>query len=81
MEVRIMKGREGNGQDKGKGDSGQGTGGRSRAHAVGLGGGYGLGPGGECVCPKCNYIAPHRLGVPCIDQHCPKCGTRMTRKM
>ncbi|WP_455391799.1 hypothetical protein [[Eubacterium] cellulosolvens] len=66
--------------DQGRGH-GQGGGGRSRARAVGLGGGYGLGPGGECVCPKCNFRAPHRLGVPCIEQHCPECGTRMTREM
>ena len=42
-------------------------------------GGFALGPGGECVCPKCGYKAPHQRGVPCYQQKCPKCGSMMTR--
>ena len=80
-----MKGGKGSVQNKdqgrGRGQRGQGSGGRSKARAIGLGGGYGLGPGGMCVCPNCNFHAPHQLGVPCVEQHCPECGTRMTRVM
>jgi len=42
-------------------------------------GGSGLGPGGECVCPKCGYRAPHTVGAPCMHQKCPKCGATMAR--
>ena len=35
---------------------------------------------GFCVCPKCNERAPHRAGVPCKEERCPKCGTRMMRE-
>jgi hypothetical protein len=43
-------------------------------------GGFGLGPSGECVCPRCGYRTPHQRGVPCYDQTCPKCGSKMTRE-
>ncbi|MHC1611231.1 MAG: hypothetical protein ACXQTW_06520 [Candidatus Methanospirareceae archaeon] len=42
-------------------------------------GGSGLGPGGECRCPNCGYTMPHQTGVPCYQQTCPKCGSKMVR--
>jgi len=39
----------------------------------------GSGPGGECVCPACGKILPHRKGVPCSTLVCPDCGVSMTR--
>ncbi len=41
--------------------------------------GFGLGLGGNCVCLKCGAKAPHRRGIPCYQQTCPKCGSAMTR--
>lgn len=63
----------GSGQRLGGGQS-LGKGGRGRQS-----GGFGLGPSGECICPKCENKVPHQQGVPCYEQHCPKCGTSMTR--
>lgn len=39
-----------------------------------------LGAGGNCICPKCNTKTPHRRGVPCQDEECPKCGAKMLRE-
>jgi hypothetical protein len=41
--------------------------------------GKGMGPGGECVCPDCGHRQPHKRGVPCFRQICPKCGSTMAR--
>ena len=46
----------------------------------GLGGGTAAGPGGDCVCPNCGEKVPHKLGTPCYDQKCPKCGIALTRE-
>jgi len=43
------------------------------------GGSYAAGPGGECICPSCGYKVPHRVGVPCMNEQCPKCGSSMNR--
>ena len=40
----------------------------------------GMGPSGNCKCAKCGYVMPHRPGVPCREERCPKCGTRMIRE-
>ena len=42
--------------------------------------GHGRGAGGFCVCPKCNEKVPHRAGMPCREESCPKCGMRMMRE-
>ncbi len=39
-----------------------------------------MGSGGNCVCPKCGYRAPHRRGLPCQEERCPKCGAKMLRE-
>lgn len=41
--------------------------------------GQGFGPGGECLCPSCGTRIPHKPGVPCVQEKCPKCGTMMIR--
>ncbi|KXA90087.1 hypothetical protein AKJ62_01110 [candidate division MSBL1 archaeon SCGC-AAA259D14] len=58
---------------QGRGQSGSGQ---------GSGRGQGRGGGGvdKCVCPNCGYEAPHQRGVPCVENDCPKCGTRMVGK-
>ena len=57
------------GRGKGRGSDGQGR-----------GGGLAAGPGGYCVCPDCRERVAHQAGTPCYEQHCPKCGTAMTRE-
>jgi len=43
-------------------------------------GGRGLGVGGNCICPNCGYKKPHVRGMPCFNEKCPKCGSKMTRE-
>ena len=52
---------------------------RGRGFGRGMGGQGSFGAGGFCVCPKCGYKEPHKLGEPCYKKKCPKCGTPMTR--
>jgi hypothetical protein len=52
---------------------------RGRGRGRGQGGGVAQGPGGECLCPNCNYREQHQIGVPCYNKKCPKCGAPMTR--
>lgn len=40
----------------------------------------GLGPEGICLCPKCGFKKPHQPGVPCLQEHCPKCGSALIRE-
>jgi len=53
--------------------------GRGRGAGRGRMSGFAAGPSGECVCPKCGAKTPHKTGVPCYQQKCPKCGSSMTR--
>jgi len=39
-----------------------------------------MGAGGACVCAKCGARVPHRPGVPCMDERCPKCGVALVRE-
>lgn len=64
------------GQGRRQGGRGQGRGrGPGR-----MGGRKAAGPNGNCICPNCNHKVPHRVGQPCYDVTCPKCGTQMTRE-
>jgi len=40
----------------------------------------GLGPVGFCICPKCGYRKPHVARIPCHEETCPKCGSRLIRE-
>jgi len=65
-------------------------GGAARGTRVGRGPGQGrrgrmcgpnpAGPGGECICPKCDYKIPHVAGQPCNEEKCQKCGTLLIRE-
>ncbi len=67
----------------GTGPAGQGPGtgrGLGRGQRRGrMGGPFTAGPGGECVCPRCGYRAPHATGQPCNQKSCPACGSPLTR--
>jgi predicted DNA-binding protein (UPF0251 family) len=52
----------------------RGHGGRGRMR-----GPLAAGPGGTCVCPKCKNRIPHKVGIPCYQVKCPKCGSSMIR--
>jgi hypothetical protein len=56
-------------------------GGFGRGGRRGMGGGYRYGPGGECVCPNCNYREPHEANMPCYNRKCPRCGAMLTRSI
>jgi len=63
------------GQQEGSGSgsgSGPGAGWRRR--------GAGAGPGGYCVCRNCGHREPHKRGVPCNQEVCPRCGGPMYRE-
>ena len=64
------------------GGSGPGTGRRGIGGRRGRMGGTkpGSGPVGECVCSSCGTTTRHRVGIPCYQQKCPKCGAPMVRK-
>ena len=34
---------------------------------------------GFCICPKCEHQIDHQNGVPCQEEECPQCGTKMLR--
>lgn len=33
-----------------------------------------------CICPQCGFQLEHTLGMPCSQEICPECGTRMRRR-
>ena len=33
-----------------------------------------------CICPECNNEIIHEPGIPCREQHCPRCNHQMVRK-
>jgi len=65
----------------GTGPTGAGPGtGRGRGAGQGRRGGGGIGIGGNCVCPSCDAIVTHQVGIPCSSIKCPKCGAMMIRQ-
>ena len=56
------------------------AGGQGQGRGKGGGNRPGVGPSGNCICPKCGYKEPHKVSVRCIDQKCPKCGSRLIRE-
>ncbi|MBN2119799.1 MAG: hypothetical protein JW734_01910 [Candidatus Omnitrophica bacterium] len=34
----------------------------------------------NCICPNCGITVFHKLGLPCFQTRCPKCGVPMTRQ-
>ena len=34
----------------------------------------------NCICPVCNTLVPHQIGMPCYQTACPNCGALMTRQ-
>lgn len=76
MYDKFLRGGQGQGRGSGQGRGG----GRGRGGGQGGGNKPGSGPAGNCVCPNCGYKSPHQPGVRCIDQSCPKCGTKMLRE-
>ncbi len=72
---------QGPGTGRGMGGGGQGPGtGRGMGGGGQGGGGFRGGPGGNCICPKCGHKIPHKMGRPCPQEQCPKCGTAMVRE-
>ncbi|OPY18059.1 MAG: hypothetical protein A4E74_00854 [Syntrophus sp. PtaB.Bin075] len=59
------------------GGAGRGRGGRGLGRR---GGPLAAGPGGYCVCAQCGHKEPHQIGIPCVQQKCPKCGAAMARE-
>ena len=39
-----------------------------------------MGAGGFCFCPKCKTKIPHQQGIPCQEERCPKCDSKMMRE-
>jgi len=69
--------------ERGRGGMGPGGGqgrGRGRQGRGRMGGPLAGGAGGSCLCPKCGHREPHKLGLPCVQKPCPKCGTAMIRE-
>ena len=34
----------------------------------------------QCVCPECDKVVTHQRGIPCTQQKCPDCGSRLIGK-
>ena len=39
-----------------------------------------MGAEGFCVCPKCGEKTAHHRGIPCQDEHCQSCGSKLLRE-
>ena len=72
MGGNFMQAGQGRGGGRGMRAGMGGAGGRGRM------GGVAAGPGGQCVCPQCGYAGTHQISTPCMQQTCPKCGSKMT---
>lgn len=38
-----------------------------------------IGSVSECICFNCGTRIPHKRGVPCFEERCPKCGITMEK--
>ncbi|MBW2994838.1 DUF134 domain-containing protein [Candidatus Woesearchaeota archaeon] len=56
----------------------RGMGPRTGRRGGSAGRGFG-GPANECVCTSCGHRESKKLGVPCAQMKCPKCGGPMVR--
>jgi len=75
-----MPGKNGTGPIDGGGPgSGRGQG-RGQGMGRNQGSRAGSGPDGQCVCSSCGTEAPHKRGIPCYEEKCPKCGASMVKK-
>ena len=68
----------GSGRGSGNG-MGRGNG-RGQGRGSGRGRNSGPGPQGKCICPECGTTVAHQRGIPCYEQSCPKCGSKMIRE-
>ncbi|HPS58620.1 MAG TPA: 4Fe-4S binding protein [Spirochaetota bacterium] len=79
-------GRRGTGGGRGASMAGQQCGGSGRGSGSSRGGGCGSGGGtggntaGECYCPLCGRVFPHKAGIPCSGSVCSVCGVSLVRK-
>jgi len=39
-----------------------------------------MGEGGYCICPKCSEKTLHRDGIPCQEERCSACGSKLLRE-
>ena len=46
----------------------------------GPGYGFSMGEHGNCFCPGCGHVEPHKPGTPCVKTRCPVCGSWMVRR-
>jgi len=39
-----------------------------------------MGAEGYCICPKCGEKTAHNRGIPCQEEHCQNCGSKLLRE-
>lgn len=81
-EEQTMEGTggSGTGQAGGAGARRGGMAGRGRKRCIQGQGPRAAGAAGDCQCPQCGHVQPHKRGEPCGQKPCPRCGAMMTRQ-